>query len=175
MRFWLRIAQGIDALTEGVGQAVKWLVLVAALISAGNALLRYGFGVGSNGGLELQWYLFGAIFLLGAGYTLRHGGHVRIDLLHGQLSARARSVVEIIGTLLFLLPFCALMIDLSWPIFVGSWHSGEMSPDAGGLPRWPVRLLIPAGFFLLGLQGVAELIHHVARLAGHEAVEESEA
>lgn len=158
MSFWVLLANRIDALTERVGQAVKWLVLLAALISAVNAGLRYGLGIGSNAGIELQWYLFGGIFLLGAGYTLKHRGHVRIDLLHAHLSSRAQAAVEMLGTLFFLMPFCLLMVDLSWPVFLQSWQTGEMSPDAGGLPRWPVKLLLPAGFALLALQGVAEFI-----------------
>ncbi len=179
MRFWLAVARSIDALNEKVGQAVKWLVLAAALISAGNALVRYGFGQGSNAGLELQWYLFGAIFLLGAGYTLKHRGHVRIDLIYAHLPERTQLWLEVLGTLLFLLPFAVVMIGLSWPLFSLAWHSGEMSPDAGGLPRWPVKLLIPAGFFLLALQGVAEMIKALARLSGyvlpvsHETIEDT--
>lgn len=166
MEGWLSVARWIDALTEWVGQNVKWLVLAAALISAGNALLRYGFGIGSNAGLELQWYMFGAIFLLGAGYTLKHGGHVRIDLILAHLSNRAQWRIEIFGTLFFLIPFSLLMVGLSWPMFLAAWKSGEMSPDAGGLPRWPVELLLPVGFFLLALQGVSEIIKNVGRLRG---------
>ncbi len=166
MHALLRGMRQIDALTERTGHAVRWLVLAAALVSAGNAVLRHVFGVGSNAGLELQWYLFGAVFLLGSGYTLKHRGHVRIDLIHGRLSQRSQWWIEVFGTLLFLLPFCAVMIDLSWPMFVEAWQSGEMSPDAGGLPRWPVKLLIPAGFALLALQGVAELLRNLGYLSG---------
>ena len=167
------LANGIDALTERVGQTVKWLVLLAALISAVNAGLRYGLGIGSNAGIELQWYLFGGIFLLGSGYTLKHRGHVRIDLLHGRLSPRAQAVVEMLGTLFFLMPFSLLMVDLSWPVFVQAWQTGEMSPDAGGLPRWPVKLLIPAGFSLLALQGVAEFIKAAAMFGQSDAGDQS--
>ncbi len=174
MKVSLALALRIDALNEWVGQMVKWLVLAATLISAGNALLRYGLGKGSNAGLELQWYLFGAIFLLGAGYTLKHRGHVRIDLVYAQLSERAQWWVEVFGTLLFLLPFSVFMVVLSWPLFSLAWHSGEMSPDAGGLPRWPVDLLIPVGFTLLALQGVAEMIKALARLAGYQVNEQHE-
>ncbi len=158
MRFWLNLSAWIDALTEQTGQMVKWLVLMAALVSAINAGLRYGVGLGSNAGIELQWYMFGGIFLLGSGYTLKHRGHVRIDLLHAHLSPRAQAAVEMLGTALFLMPFCVLMVKLSWPVFYEAWSTGEMSPDAGGLPRWPVKLLVPAGFAMLALQGVSEFI-----------------
>ncbi len=167
MRFWLAIARAIDTLNEWIGQKTKWLVLLATLISAGNAIMRYGLERGSNAGLELQWYLFGAIFLLGAAYTLKHRGHVRIDLIHAHLPAAAQYWVEILGNILFLLPFSILMIYLSWPEFMLAWQSGETSPDAGGLLRWPVKLLIPAGFFLLVLQGIAEIIKNSAYLTGH--------
>lgn len=164
-----RIAQGIDALNEWVGSKIKWLVLAATLISAGNALVRYGLGISSNAGLEIQWYLFGAVFLLGAGYTLKHNGHVRIDFIYGLLSVRTQAWVEITGTLLFLLPFSLLLVWYGWPMFVSAWQSAEMSPDAGGLLRWPVKLLIPVGFGLLALQGIAELIKNIAVITGDNA------
>ena len=161
-----RLAQIIDAINERVGRAVLWLVLAATLISASNAVARYALGLSSNAWLEIQWYLFAAIFLLGAGYTLKHNGHVRIDILYGHLPARAQAWIDLAGTLLFLLPLTLLMIGLSWPGFVESWVRGEMSPDAGGLLRWPVRLLIPLGFALLALQGVSEAIKRIAFLRG---------
>ncbi|MDR3393279.1 MAG: TRAP transporter small permease subunit [Sulfuriferula sp.] len=167
MRALWRLSQGIDALNEWVGRSIKWLVLLATVISAGNALVRYGWGESSNAGLEIQWYLFGALFLLGAGFTLKHHGHVRIDFIHGRLSPRTQAWVEIIGTLLFLLPFCLLIIWFGWAMFVSAWQSGEMSPDAGGLLRWPVKLLIPVGFGLLALQGISELIKNIAVLIGY--------
>lgn len=166
MKIWIAIAKGIDAANETIGRAVLWLVGAVTLISAGNALARYGLGQSSNTWLEIQWYLFGAIFLLAAGYTLKHNGHVRIDVLYGRWPLRARAWIDLLGTALFLLPLCALMVWLSWPGFVESWNRGEMSSDAGGLIRWPVRLLIPLGFALLGLQGVSELIKRVAFLRG---------
>lgn len=172
MQGLLRIAYAIDTLNEWVGRSVKWLVLLATLISAGNALVRYGLGESSNAGLEIQWYLFGALFLLGAGYTLKHNGHVRIDFIHGRLSPRTQAWLEIVGTVLFLLPFSLLIIWFGWPMFVSAWQSGEMSPDAGGLLRWPVKLLIPVGFGLLALQGIAELIRNIAVLCGHETARE---
>src|SRR3989344_5521661 len=166
MKPWLVLAYRIDAVNERIGLAVRWLVLAATLISAANALARYGFNLSSNAWLEIQWYLFGAIFLLAAGYTLKHNGHVRIDVIYGRLSERTQAWIDLLGALLFLLPLCGLMVWLAWPGFVNSFQSGEMSPDAGGLIRWPVRLLIPLGFALLALQGVAEIIKRIAYLRG---------
>jgi TRAP-type mannitol/chloroaromatic compound transport system permease small subunit len=170
MRGWLALARGIDALNERVGRAVIWLVLAVTLISAGNAAIRYAFGMSSNGWLEIQWYLFAAIFLLGAGYTLKHNGHVRIDVVYDHLRPRTRAWIDLLGTVLFLLPLCALLIYLSWPAFIEALTRHELSPDAGGLLRWPVRLLTPLGFALLGLQGIAELIKRIAFLRGELAL-----
>jgi TRAP-type mannitol/chloroaromatic compound transport system permease small subunit len=166
MKPWLALARLIDAVNERVGRAVTWLVLAATLISAANALARYGLNLSSNAWLEIQWYLFGAIILLTAGYTLKHNGHVRIDVIYGRFSVRMQAWIDLLGTLLFLLPLCGLMTWLSWPGFVESLQSGETSPDAGGLLRWPVRLLIPLGFALLGLQGISEAIKRIAFLRG---------
>lgn len=164
--FWLRIAVGIDRVSEVVGQSVLWLVGLATLISAGNALARYGLGRSSNAWLEIQWYLFAAIFLLAAGYTLKHNAHVRVDVIYGRLSERARAWIDLLGALLFLLPFSLLLVWLSWPGFVEALRLNETSPDAGGLLRWPVRLLLPLGFALLALQGVSEIAKRVAFLRG---------
>ena len=166
MKTGIAIARIIDAVNERIGRAVLWLVLAVTLISAANALMRYGFGMSSNAWLEIQWYLFGAIFLLAAGYTLKHNGHVRIDVLYGRWPSRARAWIDLLGTALFLLPLCTLMVWLSWHGFVESWQRGEVSSDAGGLIRWPVRMLIPMGFALLGLQGISEIIKRVAFLRG---------
>lgn len=166
MKFWIAIAKAIDTANEYVGRMVLWLVGAATLISALNALARYGLGRSSNAWLEIQWYLFGGIILLAAGYTLKHNGHVRIDVIYGRFSARAQAWIDLLGALLFLLPLCGLMAWLAWPGFVDSFVSGETSPDAGGLIRWPVRLLIPLGFTLLGFQGVAEIIRRIAFLRG---------
>jgi TRAP-type mannitol/chloroaromatic compound transport system permease small subunit len=166
MRFLLRFSRLFDTLNERIGRAVLWLVLGATMISAVNAVVRYGLGRSSNAWLEAQWYLFAAIFLLAAGYTLKHNGHVRIDVIYGQLSARGRAWIDLLGSLLFLLPLCGLMVWLAWPGFIESVRIGETSPDAGGLIRWPVRLLIPLGFALLGLQGVSEIIKRIAFLRG---------
>jgi TRAP-type mannitol/chloroaromatic compound transport system permease small subunit len=163
----LALARLIDALTERIGRVVIWLVLAATLISAGNALSRYLLGASSNAWLEIQWYLFGAMFLLAAGYTLKHNGHVRIDIFYNRLGPRGQAWVDLIGGLLFLLPMAVLLAWLAWPMFHEAWVMHEMSPDAGGLVRWPVKLLLPAGFSLLALQGLAEVIKRVGVLSGH--------
>jgi TRAP-type mannitol/chloroaromatic compound transport system permease small subunit len=137
---------------------VVWLVLVMVLISAGNALVRYGLKTSSNAWLEVQWYLFAAVFLLSAGATLLANGHVRIDVLSARLSSRTRLWIDFLGGLFFLLPVTLLILWLSWPMALESFLRGEMSSDAGGLPRWPAKMLIPAGFLLLALQGVSETI-----------------
>ncbi|MBT9569078.1 MAG: TRAP transporter small permease subunit [Thiobacillus sp.] len=166
MKSLLAIARLIDALTERVGRLSIWLVLIATLISAGNALVRYTLGESSNAWLEIQWYLFGAMFLLAAGYTLKHNGHVRIDILYARIGPRGQAWIDLVGGLLFLLPMAVLLAWLAWPMFVDAWVAQEMSPDAGGLLRWPVKLLLPLGFALLALQGVAEVIKRVGVLSG---------
>jgi TRAP-type mannitol/chloroaromatic compound transport system permease small subunit len=163
----LALARLIDALTERIGRLVIWLVLAATLVSAGNALARYALGESSNAWLEIQWYLFGALFLLAAGYTLKHNGHVRIDLFYGRLGPRGQAWIDLAGGLLFLLPMAVLLAWLAWPMFVDAWVTQETSPDAGGLLRWPVKLMLPAGFALLALQGVAEIIKSIGVLSGH--------
>jgi len=164
MRFLLATAKFIDALNEHVGRIVLWLVFVTTAISAGNAIVRKAFDLSSNAWLEIQWYLFAAIFLLAAGYTLKHHDHVRVDVLFTRLTPRAQAIIDLAGSLLFLVPFCVLMIYLSWPIVVESWTRGEVSADAGGLVRWPVKAMVPAGFALLGLQGISEAIKRIAFL-----------
>jgi len=164
--FLLSVSRGIDALNERVGKAVIWLVLVMTIISAGNAVMRYTINYSSNGLLEIQWYLFAVIFLFSAGYTLLRNEHVRIDVVAGKLSPRGQAWIDIIGTLLFLMPMAILIMYLSWPIFMNAWDSGEMSSNPGGLIRWPARLMIPVGFLLLVLQGFSELIKRFAFLKG---------
>lgn len=166
MHALIAVSRTIDAVNERVGRAVLWLVLLATLISAANAVSRYALNLSSNAWLEIQWYLFAALFLLAAGYTLKHNGHVRIDVLYGRRTPRARAWIDLVGGLLFLLPFCVLMTWLSWPGFAESFVSRELSPDAGGLLRWPVRLMIPFGFALLAAQGVSEIIKRIAFLRG---------
>lgn len=166
MKPLLALSRAIDALNEHIGRWVAWLVLVTTLVSATNALVRYTLGVSSNAWLELQWYLFAAIFLLAAGYTLKHNGHVRIDIIYGRLSLRAQAWIDLLGAVLFLMPVCVLLVWFSWQGFVDALWNAEMSPDAGGLARWPVRLTIPLGFALLALQGVSEIIKRLAFLSG---------
>ena len=166
MKTLLALAGRIDALTERVGRGVIWLVLLATLISAGNALMRHLAGESSNAWLEIQWYLFGAMFMLGAGYTLKHNGHVRIDIFYNRCGSRGRAWIDLAGGLLFLLPMAVLLAWLSWPMFHEAWTTHELSPDAGGLVRWPVKLLLPLGFALLALQGIAEIIKRVGVLRG---------
>jgi TRAP-type mannitol/chloroaromatic compound transport system permease small subunit len=166
MKLLLQISRGIDALNEHVGRLVYWLVLLMVLVSSANALSRYAFNIGSNAWLELQWYLFAAVFLLCAGYALLHNEHIRIDVVSSHFSRRTQIWVDIFGTLFFLLPMALLILWLSWPIFINAWQSGEMSSNAGGLTRWPARLLVPAGFSLLALQGISELIKRIAYLRG---------
>lgn len=167
MPFLLKIAHAIDWINERIGKLAMWLVLAAVLISAGNAIMRKAFSIGSNAYLEIQWYLFAAVFMLGAGFVLLRNGHVRIDFISARLSKRTNTIIDIVGILLVLAPFCILMIDLSWPLFHRAWVSGETSQNAGGLIRWPVLVLIPVGFALLLLQGVSELIKRIAYLTGH--------
>lgn len=166
MTFLLSVSRGIDALNERVGKTVIWLVLIVAIISASNAVMRYTINYSNNGLLEIQWYLFAIIFLFSAGYTLLRNEHVRIDVLAGHLSPRGQAWIDIIGTLLFLMPMAVLIMYLSWPIFMNAWNSGEMSSNPGGLIRWPARLMIPVGFLLLVLQGLSELIKRIAFLKG---------
>jgi TRAP-type mannitol/chloroaromatic compound transport system permease small subunit len=166
MQFLLRLSRGIDWISEKVGAVIIWLVLAAVLISATNAVIRKVFNIGSNAWLEAQWYLFAAVFMLGAGYTFLHNAHVRIDFISGKLTPQARNVIDIIGIVAFLAPLCWLLIDLSWPLFLNAWNSGEMSQNAGGLIRWPVYLMIPAGMALLLAQAMSELIKRIAFLRG---------
>lgn len=166
MQVLLKLSRGIDRLNESCGRLFMLLVLVAVLISAGNAITRKLFHMSSNAFLEIQWYLFGAIFLMCSGYTLLKNDHVRIDVIISHLSKRTQAWIDIFGSLLFLLPLCAIVIDFSWPQVVKAWEINEMSADAGGLIRWPVLLLIPVGFSLLALQGVSQVIKNVAFLQG---------
>jgi TRAP-type mannitol/chloroaromatic compound transport system permease small subunit len=159
---------------EKIGRTTLWLVLAAALLSSLNAMYRYVFSDSSNALLEIQWYLFGAIFLLCAGYTLKHEGHVRIDVMYGGRSRRTQALIDIFGTLFFLLPIGLIIMWLSWPVFVEAYVHHEISSDAGGLVRWPIRLMIPIGFALLVLQGISELIKRIDHVrTGNYPQEES--
>jgi len=162
----LKLSRHIDALTERIGKAALWLVLVVVLISAGNAVMRYTINYSSNAFLEIQWYLFGMIFLSCAGYTLLRNAHVRIDLISGQFSKRGQTWIDIFGILFFLMPMALAIMVLSWPVFMHALQSNEMSNSPGGLIVWPARFMIPAGFFLLILQAVSELIKRAGFLMG---------
>jgi TRAP-type mannitol/chloroaromatic compound transport system permease small subunit len=166
MKILLAASRAIDALNESIGRLVYWMVLVMVLVSAGNATSRYALSMASNAWLELQWYLFAAVFLLCSGYTLRHNEHIRIDVISGRLSRRAQMWIDIFGTVFFLLPIALYVMWLSWPIFMNAWNSNEISGSAGGLIRWPARLLVPLGFFLLSIQGLSELVKRIAYLKG---------
>jgi TRAP-type mannitol/chloroaromatic compound transport system permease small subunit len=166
MQGLLKLSGAIDTINLRVGKAATWLVLLVVVISAGNAVMRYTIDWSSNGLLEIQWYLFSAIFLLSAGYVLLKNEHIRIDVIAGRLSERTQNWIDVFGILVFMLPMVLLTMYLSWPVFTLAWHSNEMSPNPGGLIRWPVRLLMPIGFFLLTLQGLSELIKRIAFLAG---------
>ena len=158
----LKLSRAIDALNERVGRTVYWLVLAMVLVSAGNAIVRKVFNWSSNAYLEAQWYLFSAVFLLCAGYTLLRNEHVRIDIIAGRLSPKAQAWIDVFGTLLFLMPMAVLIMWLSWPYFVVAYTENEISGSAGGLALWPARLLMPIGFALLVLQGISELIKRLA-------------
>jgi TRAP-type mannitol/chloroaromatic compound transport system permease small subunit len=158
--------RAIDGLTERVGRLTMWLILVTTLISAGNAIVRKLFNISSNGWLEIQWYLFATVFMLGSGYAFLKNAHVRIDFLSSKFSAKGRNWVDILGILIFIAPLCIMMIKLGWPMFAQALKSGEMSSNAGGLIRWPAYALIPIGFILLLLQSVSELLKRIDFIRG---------
>jgi TRAP-type mannitol/chloroaromatic compound transport system permease small subunit len=162
----LRLCSVIDAMNDRVGRVTMWLVLAAVMLSSLNAISRKAFSISSNAYLELQWYLFAGVFLLGAGYVLLKNEHVRIDALAGRWSRRTQVWVDVVGLLVFLLPLCVWVVLQSWPVFAQAWRSGEMSSNAGGLIRWPSYLLLPVGFALLGLQALSELVKRIAFLRG---------
>lgn len=167
MPILLSFSRAVDALNGWFGRLANVLILLACVVSAGNALLRYGFSLSDNWPLELQWYLFGAAVMLGASYTLAQNGHVRVDILYGNVSDRARLWIDIIGLVLFLLPACTLFAWLAWKtLFLPSWAILEHSSNAGGLPRYPIKFILPLGFALLVLQGLSELIKRFAALRG---------
>ncbi|MDA8108942.1 MAG: TRAP transporter small permease subunit [Betaproteobacteria bacterium] len=166
MKPLLALSRAIDWLNERVGRVLKWAILVMVLVSAANATSRFLLDRASNAWLELQWYLFSAVFLLCAGYTLLHNEHIRIDVVNSHLPRRTQVWIDIVGIIFFLTPMATIIMWLSWPVFVNAYVTHEASVNAGGLIRWPVRLLVPAGFFLLVLQGVSELIKRIAFLMG---------
>jgi TRAP-type mannitol/chloroaromatic compound transport system permease small subunit len=167
MKTLLALSRGVDLVNEKLGRLATWLVLLACLVSAGNAAARYSLNMGSNAWLEIQWYMFGALVMLGAPYTLKMNEHVRVDVIYGNLSTRAQLWIDILGGLLFLLPACAIIGWLAWPMFYNSWLINETSSNAGGLLRWPIKIFVPLGFLLLSLQGLSEIVKRAAALSGH--------
>ena len=165
MKSLLRLSKLIDSLNDRFAILAIWAVLLSCLISALNATVRYAFNYSSNGFLEIQWYLFAGIVMLGASQVLRVNEHVRVDVLYGMYGGKGQAIVDLAGLLLFMLPVMALMVYYSWPLFLKMYMSGEMSSNAGGLIRWPVMLLLPLGFALLFLQGVSEVIKRAGWLA----------
>lgn len=167
MNALLSLSHLIDKLNERFGQLANWLVLIACLISAGNAFSRYTINLSSNAWLEVQWYMFGAMVMLGAPYALKMNEHVRVDVIYGNISTRAQIWIDILGGILFLLPAMIIIGWMSWPMFINSWTINETSANAGGLVRWPVKLLVPLGFLLISLQGLSEIIKRAGALTGH--------
>lgn len=163
---FLPLSRFIDAISIGLGKFVMWLILAATAISAGNAVLRKTFNIGSNAYLEIQWYLFAAVFMLGVGYVMLKNAHVRIDFVATHLSKRANATIDAIGIVMFTIPLAVIMVNLGWPIFARAFMSGEMSQNSGGLIRWPVVMLVPLGFALLIMQAISELIKRLAFLTG---------
>ena len=166
MNFLLSLSKRIDNISEWIGRWVAWLVLFAVLISAGNAIMRKAFHMSSNGFLEIQWYLFAAVFLLASGYTLMRQEHVKIDVFSGRFSKRTQIWIDVIGICVFLLPFTFIIIKLAMPLVINAYVTQEVSSNAGGLIRWPVFALLPAGMLLLAMQAVSELIKRIAFLQG---------
>jgi len=166
MRGLLALSRLIDAATQRLGQWVAWLVVAAALISAGNAVIRKLLDTSSNAWLELQWWLYAAVFLFAASWTLALNEHIRIDILSQRFPRALRNAIEIVGHLFFLLPMAALVVWTSWPFFLVSYAQNEQSPNYGGLPQWPAKLLIPLAFAVLFIQGVSELIKRIAIMRG---------
>jgi TRAP-type mannitol/chloroaromatic compound transport system permease small subunit len=171
MQALLKLSRAIDALNEKAGWVATWLVLIACLISAGNAVMRWGFDLSSNAWLEVQWYLFAGMVMLGGAYTLKLNEHVRVDVFYSQYGERTRAWLDLLGAIFFLLPMSIIIGWLSWPLFAGSYAIGEVSGNAGGLIRWPAKILLPIGFLLLTLQGVSEIIKRAAALSGRLAPE----
>ena len=167
MPFLLSICAAIDKLNEKIGALANWMVLVACVVSAGNAMVRYAYDSSSNAWLEVQWYMFAVIVMFGAAYTLKRNEHVRVDLFYMTLSRRGQLWIDILGTIFFLMPTCAILAWLSWPFFMQAYNVNEHSSNAGGLLRWPIKIVMPVGFVLVALQGLSELIKRVAFLNGH--------
>jgi TRAP-type mannitol/chloroaromatic compound transport system permease small subunit len=171
MRHLLVLSKGIDLLNEKIGYICNLLVLFACLVSAGNAMIRYAFSYSSNGWLEAQWYMFAIMVMFGASYTFKRNEHVRVELVYLMISERGQLWLDMIGTLFFLIPACLLLAYLSWPFFYQAYEVSEMSGNAGGLLRWPIKFVIPSGFVMLALQGVSEVIKRIAALQGYVTID----
>src|SRR6201988_5219916 len=171
MRPLLAVSTAIDQINEKIGYIYNFLVLLACLVSAGNAMIRYAFGYSSNGWLEAQWYMFAVLVMFGASYTFKRNEHVRVEIFYLMLSERGQLWLDLIGTLFFLIPACLLLAYLSWPFFYQSYAVGEISGNASGLVRWPIKIVVPAGFVLLALQGVSEVIKRIAALQGYVVID----
>lgn len=167
----LSLSRFIDAMNERLGWIANAAILVSCLVSAANAFSRYAFNLSSNAWLEIQWYLFAVVVMLGTSYVLRMNEHVRVDLLYGNVSPRVQLWIDLLGTIVFLMPATLLLAYMSWPLFTDSWRLQEMSTNAGGLIRWPVKLLLPLGFVLLSLQGLSEIIKRAAALRGYVRID----
>src|SRR5476649_346163 len=167
MKSLLAFSRVVDAFNERLSYIANWLVLLSCLISAGNAFSRYAFSISSNAWLEIQWYMFAAMVMLGTSFTLKRNEHVRVDIVYSNLSTRRQIGVDIFGGILFLMPAALIMAYLSWPIFHNSWVENEISSNAGGLIRCPTNIFLPLGFALLSVQGIAELMKRCAMLTGH--------
>jgi TRAP-type mannitol/chloroaromatic compound transport system permease small subunit len=171
MRPLLALSSAIDVMNEKIGYISNFLVLAACIVSAANAMIRYAFGYSSNGWLELQWYMFAVLVMFGASYTFKRNEHVRVEIFYLFLSERGQLWLDLIGTLFFLIPACLLLAYLSWPFFLQAYAVGEMSGNAGGLIRWPIKFVIPSGFVMLALQGVSEVIKRIAALQGELTID----
>ena len=166
MQAFVALSRGIDRVTELIGKAVMWLILLAVLISAGNAIIRKTFNMSSNAWLEAQWYLFGAAFMGAAAYTLQQNEHIRIDIFYGTRSRRTQHLIDLFGHVFFLLPFVVLMSDMLIPYAYQAWSIGQISTNAGGLIIWPARAILAAGFVLLVAQALSEIIKKIAIMQG---------
>ncbi|MBX5172015.1 TRAP transporter small permease subunit [Rhizobium sp. NZLR1b] len=171
MSVFLAASRLIDRVSRVMGKISEYMVLLCCLISAGNAIVRYALNYSSNGWLEIQWYLFAFVVMLGASHALRNNEHVRVDLIYGSVSDKAKIWIDIVGLILFLIPVCVFLTWVCWPFFALSYQQGEISGNAGGLIRWPVKLVLVAGFALLSLQGVSELIKRIAAITGHISID----
>ncbi len=171
MGFWSKLSTNIDRINQLLGKAASLMILLSCVVSAANALLRYGLDISNNWPLELQWYLFSAAVMLGASYTLKRNEHVRVDLIYSHLSDRGRIWIDLLGLIFFLMPACILFAWLSWTsLFYPSWLVLEHSSNSGGLARYPIKLIVPFGFFMLSLQGLSEIIKRITALNGKMAL-----